>query len=567
MAARTFLRKIATVGRGLCRSVEDWRTFGRNDPDRIAKNAAQLTKAIQQAVTPPAGKAEAFSEATLEHAAEQIASTFDSVNGGFGTQPKFPHPMDLAFLWRRVAATGSERYSTVARLTLDKMAAGGIYDQLGGGFHRYSVDDHWLIPHFEKMLYDNALLAEVYLDGALVSQEERYRVIVADILAYVAREMTAPSGAFYSTQDADSEGVEGKFFAWTPAQLEAVLGKERGALATAFFGVTESGNFEHGTSVLWRPQTAEEFASEQGMSLTAWQSELATIRQELFASREQRVHPGRDEKILMDWNGMMIGAFARAGFHLDNDEYIAAARRAADFCLQEMVVDGRALRTYKDGRARLMANLGDYALLVDGLLKLYQAGHEPRYLRAAQELTQVTLDHFWDEQHGGFFFTADDHEQLIARSKEAYDGATPAAASVHIGNLLRLSEILGDSQLRERAMQTLEVYQVIVEQHPRAVSHMMTQLAFSLSEPKEVVVVGSDVSSVEPFLQQLRTSLAPERVLLVVTEENRAELSALTSLIEGKEMVDGKPTAYVCQNFSCQAPTTDPEVFKTQWRP
>jgi hypothetical protein len=530
------------------------------DHSRVVADAGRLAEHIRQALQPPPpADGLALDRELLDNAALQICRNFDSQHGGFGGAPKFPHPMDLNFLLQLHARTGDPKLLYVTQFTLDKMISGGMYDQLGGGFHRYSVDERWMIPHFEKMLYDNGLLARCYLDAYLVTAKAEYARVVREILDYVLGEMTAPEGGFYSSQDADSEGEEGKFFVWDPADLKAVLGEKLGSLAGEFFDVTDAGNFEHGKSVLSRPQTEEEFSEAQGISLPALERDLAEARQRLLAERLTRIAPGTDHKVLADWNGLMIAAFARAGFHLNEPRYVDAARRAADFCWENLWQEGRLHRSFKDGRARFQANLGDYAFLMSGMMEVYQACFDPLYLGRAKELADNTLEHFWDDGAGGFFFVADDHEKLLARSKEAYDGAIPAAASVHSGNLARLSEFLGEPSWRERANQTLQLYSRALEQMPQALAEMLNSLDFVLSEPREIVLAGSSIEQLEPMLEQLRGSLMPRRVVLVKTPQTAAALEAVTPLVQGKDAIDGRPTAYVCQDFRCLAPVHSAE--------
>ncbi len=534
-------------------------TLWKDNREQLVSDARRMTEYLQESVKPQGSGSEAFEEEVLTRAATQICGAFDSTWGGFGSAPKFPHPMDLSFLLHMQARTGEERYRHVVTFTLDKMAAGGMYDQLGGGFHRYSVDEKWLIPHFEKMLYDNALLTKVYLESSLLNGEADHRRIVEETLGYVLREMVSPLGGFYSTQDADSEGEEGKFFAWDRADIGRVLGRDQGKVVSDYFGVTEIGNFEHGKSALWRPNSREDVAQAHDMEVSELQSLVDEARKKLFEARESRIKPGRDEKILVDWNGMMIGAFARAGFHFNDSRYVETARNAAEFCLSKMVVEGRLRRSFKDGRARFQANLGDYALLIEGLIDLYQATFEPRYLGEARRLLEITRERFWDPESGGFFFTADDHEALIARSKDAYDGATPSAISVQVGNLFRLAELAGEPSWIEAALQTANLYRPMIEQHPRAVSNMVQHLSFHLAKPQEIVLAGESLQALAPMLDALRSRLFLDRVLVVRTPDTAEELEKFSALAQGKTAIDGKPTAYVCQDFRCQAPVHTPE--------
>src|SRR6266702_1391757 len=391
----------------------------------------------------------------LNTASRALAAEFDPVHGGFGGAPKFPNTMSLELLLRihqhrqtgeiDVRATRAEL--DIVETSLQRMANGGIYDQLGGGFHRYSVDTEWLVPHFEKMLYDNALLSRVYLHAYLVTGNQFYRRIVEETLDYVVREMTSPEGGSYSTQDADSEGEEGKFFVWTPAEIEAVLPPEDARLFMSYYGVTEEGNFE-GKNILHVEQDAETVADNAHVSLEVLQESLKRSRARLFQAREQRVEPGREEKILTSWNGLMLRSFSEAARHLDRSDYLAVAIKNAGFLLSSLCHDGRVLRTYKDGRGRLNGYLEDYTFLADGLLALYEASFDPRWFSEAHKLMDETIKLFADEQNGGFFDTGSDHEALVSRPKDVMDNAIPSGNSVATEVLLRLAAFSGEEEYR-----------------------------------------------------------------------------------------------------------------------
>ncbi len=386
----------------------------------------------------------------LDQATRALLAQIDWQEGGLSGAPKFPQPMAFEFLLRSHARTGEQRPLDAVELTLRKMAEGGIYDQLGGGFHRYSVDAVWLAPHFEKMLYDNALLARLYLQAYLLTRNPLYRRIVEETLEYVCREMTDASGGFYSTQDADSEGEEGKFFLWTPAEIAEVLGQEDSRLFCAYFDVTERGNFEH-RNILHVGATIEATALMLGVEPDRMQEAISRGRHLLFDRREQRVKPARDEKVLTAWNGLMLRAFAEAGASLDRSQYLEIAVRNADFVLRDLRRDGRLLRTWKAGRAKLNGYLEDYSHYIDGLISLYEASGEPRWLEEAQSLAHVMLDQFADEEQGGFHDTGRDHEQLISRPKDLFDNAVPSGNSVAAEALQRLSLLTGEERYRSAA--------------------------------------------------------------------------------------------------------------------
>ncbi|MBM4014739.1 MAG: thioredoxin domain-containing protein [Planctomycetes bacterium] len=502
----------------------------------------------------------------LPRAAEQLLRNFDDEHGGFGGAPKFPHPMDLQLLLRIDARFGNPTARQAVVHSLRKMAGGGLNDQLAGGFHRYSVDERWLIPHFEKMLYDNALLANSYLDGWLATGEERFAEVVRATLDWVLREMASDGGGFCSSMDADSEGEEGKFFAWTPAELAAVLGAEEAAWIGPWFGVSPAGNFEHGKSVLWRPWETADFAKARGMDEARVVAGVAAAKQKLLAARAGRVAPGRDDKVLVDWNGLMISALARAGAAFGEPRYVAAAANAVAFIRRELwdPATRKLLRSWKGGVAKHDANLGDVAFLIEGLLDLWEARFDPADLAFAIELADLSLERFWDAEKGGFFFTAHDAEALLVRSKEAWDGATPSAPSVHAHNLLRLAALTGNDKQRSAAARTIALYRATLEQHGPALTRMLAAVDFGQSDPAEVVLVGPDAASLAPFLAELRRGFAPNRVVIAVTPATRAATAGLTSLLEGRDATVA--TAWLCRGGVCRLPVTAPAALAQEYR-
>lgn len=496
----------------------------------------------------------------------------DERNGGFGRAPKFPNTMALEFLLRvqlhrqagelPIAETrqpGSTALDVV-NMSLQKMAYGGIYDQLGGGFHRYSVDERWLVPHFEKMLYDNALLSRVYLHAYLVTNNGLYRRITEETLDYVMREMISPEGGFYSTQDADSEGEEGKFFIWTPDEVERVLDAQDAALFMRYYDVTTAGNFE-GKNILHIRVDTQSFAEQEHISIESLQQSLQRSRAALFQAREQRVKPGRDEKILTSWNGLMLRSFAEAARYLKRPDYLRVARQNATFLLDTLQQNGRLLRTYKDGRARLNGYLEDYAFLADGLLALYEASFDVRWFTTARTLMDQAITLFADEQQGGFFDTGSDHEALISRPKDIMDNATPAGTSVAIDVLLRLSAFTGEPSYRERADKYLQPLTDIMVQHPQAFGHVLGAVDFALSPVKELAVLGDGQrDDTQTLLDVINTHYLPNSVLACASPTDNLA-STVVALLADRPLKDQRASAYVCQNFTCQAPVTEPEAL------
>jgi uncharacterized protein YyaL (SSP411 family) len=524
----------------------------RSRREEVTQSGSQLRQHLQQTIqlTPSRSVLEA---SLLDAAAQGIDSQFDPVDGGFGNAPKFPQPMAIEFLLRYWRRTGSQRARDAAEYTLDKMARGGISDHLGGGFHRYSTDGEWLVPHFEKMLYDNAQLARAYLMGYQVSGNAFYRTIVEQILNYVLRDMTDPSGGFYSTEDADSEGVEGKFYVWTPAQLREVLDERVARIVAAFYDVTDKGNFEHGTSILHMPRTPMEVATDLDVTDAEVLAALESARPTLFARREQRVRPARDDKVLTAWNGMMLRAFAEAGRVLNEPTYIQAARNNAEFLLHTMRADGKLLRTWKPGhQAHLNAYLEDYANLADGLIALYEATFESKWLEAAQELADAILERFADTENGGFFDTSDDHETLITRPKDLFDNATPSGNAVAADVLLRLAVLTANVDYQRAAQNVFELLREPMVRYPLGFARSLSALDFLLDRPKEIAIVGPlEAPQTQALLREVFEPFLPNKVV--------AGGSANLPLLEGRQPKNGQAMAYVCEHYVCQRPTSDPK--------
>jgi uncharacterized protein len=537
------------------RTLIDWWGTRRGEIDRAA---GDLTDHLQGLGRLQAGEGD-LGPVLIQRAAAGLARAFDSRYGGFGSAPKFPHPMDLRVLLRAWQRYRDEQALHMVRVTLDHMAMGGIYDHLGGGFARYSTDPRWLVPHFEKMLYDNALLIPCYLEAYQATGEASYREAVEETAGWVLREMTSPEGPFFSTLDADSEGEEGKFYVWTQAEIRQVLGPENDlALFDAVYGIEPEGNWEHGRNILHRVKTYAQYAKLHGMSEADLRRWLDDCRRKLFEARQHRVRPGLDDKALTSWNGLMIGALANAGAVLERPDYTAAARRAADFILTRMrTADGRLLRTWSaGGEPKLNAYLEDYAYLLDGLVSLYEATFEPRWVEAALDLARVMVEQFWDAEEGGFFYTGRDHEALIARTKDPHDNATPSANAMAVTALLRLVKLTGRADLQEKAEATLRLYRGLLASHPLSAGQMLIALDFWLGPVEEVAVVGDPAAEdTRRVLRAARAGFHPRRVLAQKPASgDTRSLEELLPLLAGKTASGGVVTTYVCQNFACQAP-------------
>ena len=525
----------------------------RNRRQEILGQAARLTKALQRTAYLTAQGGELGTE-LLDEAVQALDEYFDRDDGGFGSQPKFPQPMTLDFLMADYQRTRSLDTLYMAELTLEKMAKGGLYDQLGGGFHRYSTDAVWLVPHFEKMLYDNSQLLRTYLHAWQITNQPLYRRIVDETIDYVLREMTAPTGGFYSTQDADSEGEEGKFFVWTPQEITATLGAQETAIFAAYYNISPRGNFE-GHNILSVTRSAAQVAEQFRLAPAEVERVVAQGRHKLFAVRETRVKPARDEKILTEWNGLMIHALAECGVVTGRADALGAAIKAADFILTNMSQpDGKLYRSHKDGQARFNAYLEDYAAFVRALLSLYESTFELRWLAEASRLTQIIFAQFHDPTNGGFFQTGLDHEQLVVRRKDFIDNATPSGNALAAEALLRLSVLVGNDEYRREASRIVLIMQAMMTRQPTGFGRLLGVVASLLAPSQEVAIVGDPTEpATQALYQEVRKRYLPHTILA----SKRPEEESMLPLLAGRTLVDGKAAAYVCEHYTCQLPVTD----------
>jgi len=542
-----------------------------SDRARVAKLSKQITGAIQQQLAGQSARQSRVPDRSVfDLALATTARAADRVWGGTRGEPKFPSSVPLRFLLRHYRFTGEKDALTLATLALEKMAAGGIYDHVGGGFHRYATDNRWLVPHFEKMLYDNAQLAVIYLEAAQLTGRADFAGVTRSILDYVAREMTSSDGAFFSATDADSssdsgEAEEGWFFTWTPAEIESALGADLAKVVTAYYDITPRGDFE-GRNILHAWRSRKKVAAELGISEQALDEALVRARGLLYEVRNRRSQPLRDSKVLVSWNGLMISAFARAGLVFGDERYVAAAARAAGFILDEMQKDGMLRRVYQGGRADGPAFLEDYAFLIAGLLDLYEVDTQPRWLRAVIAL-QSTLDtHYIDALGGGYFQTADNADALLAREKPSRDGVIPSGNSVAALNLLRLAEITGDHQYSDAVIPIFSAFSDLMDSQPTAISEMLLALDFYLSKRVEIVLITPpDKSGLDEMLAPVRATFFPNRVLVAAAESEQLESHAeLNPLLKDRIARDGRTTVYLCQNYVCGFPTADPATFAEQ---
>jgi len=499
----------------------------------------------------------------LMTAYQGLAQEFDEHEGGVGQAPKFPQPMNWEFVLRFWKRTGNPRALDMARLTLTKMARGGMYDQLGGGFHRYSVDAHWLVPHFEKMLYDNAQLASLYLHAWLATGDAEYRQITEETLDYILREMAHPAGGFFSAQDADSEGEEGKFFVWSDDEIRAALpDAEMARVALAYWGVSGGSNFE-GRNILCVPREPAAVAEELGLSPDRLAGLIAGARKILFAIRDRRVHPGLDDKVLASWNGLALAAFAEAGRALDRPDYTAAAVKSGEFLTSAMLNGGRLLRSWKDGQARIKGYLEDYAMVGAGLLALYEATFARRWLDESRRLAEAALSLFWDAEKEIFFDTGADQEALVVRPRNLYDNAVPSGSSVAIDWLLRLAVFFGEERYEPLALKALRPMADLMGRHPSGFGRYLTALDFHLGPVAEVALVWpAGPEDAASLVREIFGRYLPNRVVVGAAQGSPA--AAGMPLLTDRPAVDGRPTAYLCRRFVCQAPVTDPQALARQ---
>jgi len=557
----------------------------QNRREMAVEQARQLTEAVRQEGSrfgvqgsETRGQAPGARSLDAEHARQllanaqrQLARAFDSTHGGFGTAPKFPHSMDLQLLLRLWKRQPREETLHMVTHTLEKMAAGGIYDHLAGGFARYSVDERWLVPHFEKMLYDNALLTGAYLDAFQAAGNTHFANVVRETCDYIVRYMTDPSGGFHSTEDADSEGVEGKFYVWTPTQVKEVLGAERGERFCYVYDVSEHGNFEHGQSILNLPKTIEQCAALKGRKLDELTAELADSRARLLAVRDQRIRPGMDDKILVSWNALIIDALARAAQILNHTAYFAAAEKAALFLLEHVArSDGRLLHTWRHGKSKLDAYLDDYAYFVNALVALYETNFDERWIDEAVRLADLMRQHFEDKNNGGYFFTADDHERLIARNKDFHDASVPSGNGMAATALIRLGKLTGRTDYLESALGAIAAGMPLMERAPTAAGQLLIALDLWLGPLSELVLIGgkSEPES-RAILDEIQRAYLPNCVLAYRPDEAgqpsdrpSATSQHLEPLFSGRKTIDNQPTLYVCQNFTCQQPVVGADAIR-----
>ena len=564
--AGTYVPKETRLGRlGMLEIIPRIKEIWTTRKDEALNSASQITATLQKAASPE--PSQELDEAILHVAFDQLRDRFDDEYGGFGEEPKFPTPHNLLFLLRYWKRTRDKKALDMVEKTLQAMRYGGIYDQVGFGFHRYSTDRRWLVPHFEKMLYDQALISMAYIEAFQATGKEEYAQSANEIFDYVLRDMTAPDGGFYSAEDADSEGEEGKFYLWTYAEITQILTPDEADLSTKVFNIRQNGNFadetpgsQLGRNILHLTKPLKEIASELNVLELELREHLESIRRKLFAYRNKRIHPNKDDKILTDWNGLMAAALAMGARVLVEPRYAAAAEQSIGFIFDKMFsTEGQLLHRYRDGEAALPAHLDDYAFLIQAMLELYETTFDVDYLKKALKLNEYLLKHFWDDKNGGFYFTADDGEHLLIRQKEIYDGAVPSGNSIAMLNLLRLARMTANYDLEQKASKIGRAFFDKVRKSASAYTQLMIAVDFAVGPSYEVVIAGDpQAGDTGKMLRTVQQEFIPNKVVIFVPAgSDSSDIKHIAPFTRNQSTIEGKATAYVCVNYTCKLPTTN----------
>ena len=570
--AGTYFPKETRFGRiGLVELVQKIEEIWENRREEVLTSAQEITEHLQRSDRESTGAD--LDREVLSEGYEQLAEAFDERYGGFGTAPKFPTPHNLLFLLRYGRRAQEDNALEMVEKTLIAMRKGGIYDQIGYGFHRYSTDQRWFVPHFEKMLYDQAMLTMAYTEAYQASQDlktkEFYRDTVAEIFTYLFRDMRSAEGAFYSAEDADSEGVEGKFYLWSEAEIRKILTSQEAEVILRYFNITIAGNYRpeimeevRGQNILYVSKDLDEVGVKLGLDQEETASILKTAREKLYQVRKERVPPYKDDKILTDWNGLILAALAKGAQVFADNSYLLAAQGGAEFFLNRMMDgEGRLLHRYRNGEAAIQGFLDDYAFLTWGLIELYEASFIPRYLKEALRLTDIMLKHFYDSDQGGFFQTSDLNKDVLVRRKEIYDGAVPSGNSVAMLNLLRLGRMTGNPEYEEKSVAIGRTFARGIRRSPVSHTQALSALDFGLGPSFEVVIAGPpELGETERMLDLVRREFIPHKVLLFhPTTPDQREIEEIAPYTKELQSINGQATAYVCQNYQCRLPVTDPE--------
>ena len=531
----------------------------KNKRDQLTDSARKISELLAATTTQP--EKGPLTPEMLDGGFNYLRKIFDPAHGGFGTAPKFPQPTNLSMLLAYYHRTGQESALKMVEKTLDEMAKGGMYDHIGGGFHRYSTDARWLVPHFEKMLYDQALISRAYIEAWQITKKRQYKRTAREIFDYVLRDMTDPAGGFYSAEDADSEGAEGTFYLWDPKQTASVLEQDQAPIFDRYYGITEKGNFEQGKTILSVTTSIDQLAKEFNKAPAEIVDVLIKARLKAFKERQKRIRPHRDDKIIAGWNGLMISSLACGGASLNEQKYVKAAQRAAEFIMDRLHKKGRLMRYYRAGHVIGPGFLDDYAFMILGLGDLYEATFDAKWLIAAKKLAEEMIELFEDSRQGGFFLTGSDSEKLIVRTRPGYDGALPSGNSIEAMALLKLGRLTMDSNLTDHGARTVEAFSRQLQRSPASVSAMLIALDFRLGPTQEVVIAGDpDADDTKRMLELVRTRYLPKTVLLL-HDQRRADsaLYEVVPFVRNQTALGGKTTAYVCENYVCKRPVNKAE--------
>ncbi|MGZ7116578.1 MAG: thioredoxin domain-containing protein [Methanobacterium sp.] len=567
--AGTYFAKKSGFGRpGLKDLILNVKELWNTKPEEVSASADALIDALHKISDTSSG--DELNPEVLDTCYKALSENFDDIYGGFGKAPKFPAVHNLLFLLRYWKRSGKDRSLKMVTETLDSMHNGGIYDHLGFGFHRYSVDQKWLVPHFEKMLYDQAMISAAYIEAFQATGEEEYKNTADKIFEYVLRDMKSPQGGFYSAEDADSEGIEGKFYVWTKKEIIDVLGEEEGEFASKVFGVTDEGNFKEestgektGANILHLENSFEDMTEIFGISKEELKKKVLEIRNKLYEHREGRIHPQKDDKILTDWNGLMISSLAKGAYVFKEDKYLKAAINAADFILNKMLMNDRLMHRFRDGESAIEGNLDDYAFMIYGLLDLFEASFNVKYLKSALLLAETLLDHFWDVENGGFYFTADDAEKVLVRKKEIYDSAIPSGNSIMMLNLIRLSQLTENEKFKENALDLEKAFSQTIQKIPTGFAGFLCALDFRIGPSYEIVIAGKkEDCETEALIEAVKQNYIPNKtIILLLDGDNTSPLIKIIPSLEFKKMENKKATAYLCSGGSCKTPTNNLNTF------
>lgn len=563
--AGTYFPKHGRYGRiGMLELIPKLKEVWRNKRNDVLHSADEITRSLMS-ISRFSGD-EILDEEILHEAFKDLSRKYDSRKGGFSKAPKFPTPHNIMFLLRYWKRTGNKDAIDMVEKTLIEMRLGGIYDHVGFGFHRYSTDENWLVPHFEKMLYDQALLALAYIEAYQATKNILFKETAREILEYVKRDMTSDEGGFFSAEDADSEGEEGKFYLWTFEELKNIL-KEDAEFILDYYNAEREGNWidsvhggKNGTNILHSQNYVDDFAAKHGFDPIAVEMKIVDAKKILFAEREKRTHPHKDDKILTDWNSLMISAFAKAAQVFDEPSYIVTAERTVNFLLNKLKLpNGRLLHRYRNGHVDIQANLDDYAFFINALLNLYETTFSVECLTNSIELQSVMYKLFWDDKDGGFFFTPFDSEKLLVRRKEIYDGAVPSGNSYALINLIRLYRITGNLEYEEKAVQLVKTFSNSIKLAPSAFTYFLCGLDFSLGPSKEIIIVGNDIEKAKNYLKIIHSIFLPNKVILYMNDTNRNTLAQAAEFTNAYSKIGDNTVIYICEDFKCELPLTSVE--------